>query len=89
MKIVYQGQIGIVAGLREEEISAETTNSVSDLVKAVATTKSVEVQKFLIDAQGEVRQSLFAALDGEHVQDYSAAIGGARELLLMPPMAGG
>ena len=89
MKIVYQGQIGVVAGFREEDVPVDTVCSVADVVKGIAVNKPAEVQRFLVDDQGEVRQSLFASLDGEHVQDYSAQVGNAKELLLMPPMAGG
>jgi len=89
MKIVYQGQIGVIAGFREESIPVDPVCSVADVVKGIAMNKPEDVQRFLVDGEGEVRQSLFAALDGEHVQNYSAQVGDAKELLLMPPMAGG
>ena len=89
MKVVYQGQIGAVAGLTEEEIQTEANQTIASVIQQIAAAKSAEVAKFLVDQDGEVRGSLFVAVDGTHQQDLSAVLGEASELLLMPPMAGG
>ena len=87
--IVFQGQIGVVAGLSEEKMELSPTLSIADAVVAIAKAKGVSVAKFLVDADQQVRSSLFVALDGVHQADLSQPLGEAREILLMPPMAGG
>ena len=89
MKITYQGQIGVVAGLNSElrEVSAEAT--VAEIVAEIAASHKADVARFLVDGDGGVNASLFVALDDDHVIDYTVKVGDAREILLMPPMAGG
>lgn len=89
MKIIYQGQIGVVAGQTQEERAVNSEQSIASLIADIAKSQSAEVAKFLVDENGAVSASLFAALDGNHVLDYTAPVGAASELLLMPPMAGG
>ncbi len=89
MKVIYQGQIGVVAGLQSEDIIASGASSLAEVIAEIAASKSNDVQQFLLDDKGNVRQSLFVAVDGEHTRDFDQVIGEAHELLLMPPMAGG
>lgn len=89
MKVIYQGQIGVVAGLQSEELATRPDMKLSAVIREIAVTKSPDVQRFLLDTDGAVRQSLFVALNGEHVRDFDQPIGDATEILLMPPMAGG
>ena len=89
MRIIYQGQIGVVAGLTSEEREVGVETTVAELISEIAAEKSAEVAKFLMSGEGEVNSSLFVALDDDHILDKGVKVGAARELLLMPPMAGG
>ena len=89
IKVVFQGQIGVVAGLTEEVFNLSSELSIADAVSSIADAKGAAVAKFLVDADKSVRSSLFVALDGVHQADLSQSLGAASELLLMPPMAGG
>ncbi len=89
MKIIYQGQIGAVAGLTSEERDVSSDTTVAELIAEIAKGKPAEVARFLVDSEGNVSKSLLVVVDDDHVLDYSVRVGDARELLLMPPMAGG
>jgi len=89
MKIIYQGQIGVVAGLNSEEREVTDGTTVASLISEIAAGMPQEVAKFLIDSDGKVNSSLFVAVDNDHVLDMNTPLKDARELLLMPPMAGG
>ena len=89
MTIIYQGQIGVVAGLTSEERDVSPETTIEELILEVAKSKPAGVSRFLTDGEGNVSKSLFVVVDDEHALDYNVKLKGAQELLLMPPMAGG
>ena len=89
MDIVYQGQLGAVVGLSSEQFDTASGQSVADVIQALAQGKDADAARHLLADDGSARTSLFVALDGVHVQDFAMSVDGAKELLLMHPMAGG
>jgi hypothetical protein len=90
MKILLQGQLAVAAECRtlDRAISKQTT--VEMLIIEIAQSLPPAAQDLLINSDRTIRTSFFVAIDGEHLRDYSTTIPvDAKELLLMPPMAGG
>lgn len=88
MIIILKGQLQAMAGQAQIETEVVSGESLSALIQRIATGTSDEARQLMVTDNGEVRSSLFVAVDGEHVRDLDQPAKGS-ELLLMPPMAGG
>jgi molybdopterin converting factor small subunit len=90
MEILLQGQLAVTSGLSSIAHELTESTSVEALVHQLADQLPEEAKSLLVNNEGSVRKSLFVAIDGEHLRDYSTVIStDAKELMLMPPMAGG
>ena len=90
MNILLQGQLAVASGQHSIEIEVSGNNSIEMLIQQLASTLSAEASALLLSDDGSVRSSLFVAIDGKHLRDYTSIIPeDTRELMLMPPMAGG
>ncbi len=88
MIITLKGQLQALADQSQIDTQLVSGESLRALIQRVAINISDEARKLILDDSGDVRASLFVALDGEHIRDLDQPAGGS-ELLLMPPMAGG
>lgn len=88
MKIHFKGQLQAMAGQQEIDTEVRSGESIAVLIQRIAKALPAEASSLMLDDSGEVRSSLFIALNGEHTRDLQQAASGS-ELLLMPPMAGG
>lgn len=79
----------MVAGLTSEERDVNPETTIAELILEIAKSKPAEVARFLTDGEGNISTSLFVVVDDDHALDYDVRLGDTRELLLMPPMAGG
>ena len=84
MKLVYFSWIREKLGTAEENVALpEQVNTVGDLLCWLAT-RSEAFAKVL-----EHDKVIRVAIDHVHVHDHAAAIDGAQEIALFPPMTGG
>ena len=90
MNILLQGQLAVTSGQHSiAQVISENT-SVEMLIQQLASTFPAEAKSLLVSDDGSVRSSLFVAIDGQHLRDYTTIIPTtAIEFMLMPPMAGG
>lgn len=90
MKIILQGQLAVTSGLNSISHELAEKSSVEELIHQLAGQLPKEAKSLLVKDDGSIRNSLFVAIDNEHVRDYSTLVSSeVRELILMPPMAGG
>ncbi|MGI9244592.1 MAG: MoaD/ThiS family protein, partial [Verrucomicrobiales bacterium] len=83
--------LGIAAKTQSEEIDPRPGTTIGDLVLAAAARNGDEFARLVLDADGALRSSLLIALDGDQIQDPAETPlpDSARELTLLPPIAGG
>ena len=91
LSIEYRGQLGLVAEAARITHDVAPGTPVADVLKAVAAHESDRFRELVLSDNGECGSTLFVAIDGEHVRiDEGAAVpDGAREMVVMPPIAGG
>ncbi len=91
IQLNYRGQLAIAAKGSTEEINPRPGTPVADLIRAAAARHGEEFSKLILAADGTGRSTLLIALDGEQIQDpeETKLPEGARELTLLPPIAGG
>ena len=88
MKIQLKGQLQTAAGMSNLEIEASGDETLRDVIQSAAQKLPEAAKALITDESGDVRASLFIAVDGEHTRDLDQPAT-ANELILMPPMAGG
>jgi len=88
MNILLKGQLQTAAGVSETEITPHDGESLSGVIQRAAANLPEAARALILTDAGDVRNSLFIALDGDHTRDLDQPAT-ANELLLMPPMAGG
>lgn len=90
MDILLQGQLGVAADFNFLQIDVADGTRVKELILAIAQDLPHDAKQLIIKPDGSLRQSLFIAIDDNHLRDTNTIIpSDARELILMPPMAGG
>lgn len=91
IQLNYRGQLAIAAKCPSEEINPRPGTSIADIIRAAAARHGEDFSKLVLASDGTFRSTLLVALDGEQVQDPEAAQipDSARELTLLPPIAGG
>ncbi len=90
MNILLQGQLAVASGQHSIEKEITENTSIEMLIQQLSSTLPAEASALLLSDDGSVRSSLFVAIDGKHLRDYTVTIPTTtRELMLMPPMAGG
>jgi molybdopterin converting factor small subunit len=90
MKILLQGQLSSAAECHTLDLAISTNTTIETLIVEIAQSLPSAAQQLLLNADQTVRSTFFVALDGEHLRDYSTTIPThAKELMLLPPMAGG
>ncbi|NWK54365.1 MoaD/ThiS family protein [Verrucomicrobiaceae bacterium N1E253] len=90
MHILLQGQLGALTNspIIDYPLVEETT--VADLIQQICKRLPQEAQQLILHSDGSLRQSLFVAIDDNHLRDLNTLIPpNTKELILMPPMAGG
>ena len=91
LSIEYRGQLALATASARftREVVAGTV--VTDLLKTLAADDGEQFRRLVLDENGECGSTLFVALDGEHLRlDAVATIpDSAREMVVMPPIAGG
>jgi molybdopterin converting factor small subunit len=90
MKILLQGQLAVAAECHSLDLAVSADTTVEALIVEIAQSLPPAAQELLLNADQTVRATFFVALDGEHLRDYSTTIPThAKEIMLLPPMAGG
>ena len=91
IQLNYRGQLAIAAKCPSEEINPRPGTPVADLVRAAAARHGEEFAKLILDGDGTFRSTLLIALDGDQIQDpeETKLSENAREITLLPPIAGG
>ncbi|MGK0190091.1 MAG: molybdopterin converting factor small subunit [Verrucomicrobiales bacterium] len=91
LSIEFRGQLALTttAAKITREVAAGT--SLVSLLQEVAAQESERFRELVFDENGDCGSTLFIAIDGEHVRvDGEATVPeGAREMVIMPPIAGG
>lgn len=91
IQLNYRGQLAIAANCQSEEIHPRPGTRVADIIRAAAARHGPEFAKLIHSSDGPFRSTLLIALDGDQIQnpDEFQLPEGARELTLLPPIAGG
>ncbi len=90
LRLHYSGQLSLACERSDETLEIENGATVGEVVHLLAQKHGKSFQKFVLNNAGDVESTLFLALDGEQVTDLSLPIqADHRELMLMPPIAGG
>jgi hypothetical protein len=91
LSIEYRGQLALATASARVTRDVEPGTLVSDLLKALAADESDAFRRLVLDESGDCGSTLFVALDGEHVRINSSTMipDNAREMVVMPPIAGG
>lgn len=91
IQLNYRGQLAIAANTPSEEIDPRPGTTIADLVRAAAARHGGEFAKLILGNDGTLRSTLLIALDGDQIQnpDDTLLPESARELTLLPPIAGG
>jgi|MDTC01.3.fsa_nt_gb molybdopterin converting factor small subunit len=90
LQVNYSGQLALASAVAEETIDIREGDTVLGLVSRVAKRHGEAFQKLVFQDDGSIECTLFMALDGEQVTDLNQPIlVHHRELMLMPPIAGG
>ena len=91
IQLNYRGQLAIAAKISTEEINPRPGTMISDLIRAAAARHGEGFSKLTLAADGSFRSTLLIALDGEQVQnpEETPLPETAKELTLLPPIAGG
>ena len=87
----FRGQLALAVGGKPElEFDVEPGMPLRDLLEKIAASREEHFRELVFDAQGNCGSTLFVAIDDEHVRAPDAVIPeGAREIVIMPPIAGG
>ena len=90
MQILFQGQLGVAAGTSQLQIELNQGATINEVICEISQNLSDEARDLIMNSDGTVRNSLFIALDDNHVLDSNTLIPeSTKELVLIPPMAGG
>lgn len=91
LSIEFRGQLALATETATITRDVEPDALVTDVLKSIATDENDQFRELVLDNDGECGSTLFVAIDGEHIRlDADATIpDGAREMVVMPPIAGG
>lgn len=92
MKVTIQlrGQLVAAGGADRFERDLAEGETLAGLIAALAGERGEAFREIVCDPGGAQRRTLLVAVDGEQALDFDAPIReGAREIALMPPIAGG
>jgi hypothetical protein len=90
MDVLLQGQLAVAAERHSIEYPITEQTQLDQCIRDIAGELTAEAKALLLNHDDSIRVSLFVALDGEHQRDFGIPIPpNTKELMLMPPMAGG
>lgn len=90
IQLHYRGQLAIAAKSPTEEINPRPGTTVADVIMAAAARHGRDFSDLILAADGSFRSTLLIALDGDQVLDPNSPLpASAREITLLPPIAGG
>jgi len=88
--IQFRGQLATATGQSSVEREIAMGETLTALIGMLAEEHGDAFREIVLDAEGRQRRTLLIAVEGEQVVDFDAPIReGAREITLMPPIAGG
>ena len=86
----YRGQLATAMGVASEEMELPQGSTPASLVREISARASDGFASLMVDGDGVPRRSLLVAIDGEQAVDYDEVLcDEVREVVLMPPIAGG
>lgn len=90
--ITLLAQLRTLAGEKTIDLTVEDDATVRDLLRALAAAYPALAERVL-DADGALRPEMQLVIDGRHLvllpDGLDTPVAGARELMLVPPIAGG
>ncbi len=90
LQVHYSGQLALASSAAEETVDLAEGATVQEVVAQVAERHGDGFKKLIFQEDGHIERTLFIALDGEQVTDLTTPLTAHhRELMLMPPIAGG
>ena len=90
LQVHYSGQLALASAAAEESIAFAEGTTVQEIVAQVAELHGEGFKRLVFQEDGRIERTLFVALDGEQVTDLDTPLSKHhRELMLMPPIAGG
>jgi len=91
IQLNYRGQLAIAASSPTEEINPRPGTSIADVIRAAAARHGKDFSKLILGEDGNFRSTLLIALDGDQIQDpeETQIPESAKEITLLPPIAGG
>jgi molybdopterin converting factor small subunit len=91
VKVEFRGQLALSAGADSViELGIEPGMLLRELLEQLASSRDERFRELVFDAEGNCGATLFVAMNGEHVRATGAVIPeGTREIVIMPPIAGG
>ena len=86
----YRGQLAHAAPRRAEVVKVEAGEELAEVLRALAARHGSQFAKFLCDENGRLQRALMVVIDGRQVQASEVAMReGMKEVILLPPFAGG
>lgn len=91
VQLNYRGQLAIAAKSPSEVINPRPGTSIADLIRAAAARHGQDFARLVLADDGTFRSTLLVALDGDQVQnpEDTRLPETAKEITLLPPIAGG
>jgi hypothetical protein len=91
LSIEYRGQLALAAKGARATCDVAPGTAVTAVLRALTEHENDHFRELVLAADGACGAALFVAIDGEHVPvDETAMVPeGAREMVIMPPIAGG
>ena len=91
LSIEYRGQLALSTESPKIKRDVQAGTAVAEVLKSIAADETERFRELVLDSDGECGSTLFVAIDGEHIRlDSNATVpDGAREMIIMPPIAGG
>lgn len=91
LSIEYRGQLALAATSPRTTCEVKPGTQVADVLRTLAEPESDQFRELALSADGRCGTTLFVAIDGEHMRLGAGAVvpEGAKEMIVMPPIAGG
>ncbi len=87
----YTGQLANLAGVSEELVLTEAGNNLATAVREIAARHGSAFSDLILDESGKLRRTLLVIIDGEQLAGDRElfVLDGAKNIVLMTPIAGG
>ena len=87
----YTGQLANLAGISEETVSPDAGTDLGTVVGKIASNHGDAFSELILDDDGKLRRTLLVIVDGEQLDGdrESFLLDGAKNIVLMTPIAGG